>query len=74
MRHALVTGSAGGIGGAAVLAFEAAGFTVTGLEALMQSGKSLTYKTKAARPFWDRTAFLDQTGLAAARRRQASPL
>jgi meso-butanediol dehydrogenase/(S,S)-butanediol dehydrogenase/diacetyl reductase len=33
VRHALVTGSAGGIGGAAVLAFEAAGFTVTGLEA-----------------------------------------
>jgi NAD(P)-dependent dehydrogenase (short-subunit alcohol dehydrogenase family) len=33
VRHALVTGSAGGIGSAAVRAFEAAGFTVTGLEA-----------------------------------------
>jgi NAD(P)-dependent dehydrogenase (short-subunit alcohol dehydrogenase family) len=33
VRHAVVTGSAGGIGSAAVRAFEAAGFTVTGLEA-----------------------------------------
>jgi NAD(P)-dependent dehydrogenase (short-subunit alcohol dehydrogenase family) len=33
VRHAVVTGSAGGIGSAAVRAFEAAGFTVTGVEA-----------------------------------------
>ena len=33
MKHAVITGSAGGIGSAAVRAFEAAGFAVTGLEA-----------------------------------------
>jgi meso-butanediol dehydrogenase / (S,S)-butanediol dehydrogenase / diacetyl reductase len=33
MKRAVVTGSAGGIGSAAVAAFEAAGFTVTGIDA-----------------------------------------